>query len=88
MSIKIKNISQLQEFVLSSLEDLANKKIDVNEMGIIAKSSETIMSSLKLQLAYNSMRGETPHIKFLQDCNEGFFLEKTPEIKKIGNNND
>ena len=69
--MKIKNIEQLREFVLDSLEKLSNNKIDVTEAGVIAKSSETIMSSLKLQLSYSGMLGETPNIKFLQDCHKG-----------------
>jgi hypothetical protein len=44
-------------------------------MSIIAKSSETVMSSIKLQLAYNNMRGEQPDIKFLQSCNKGSIKE-------------
>jgi len=78
--MKIKNIDQLQTYVLESLEKLASKKIDINEMGVIAKSSETIMSSLKLQLAYNNMRNEIPKIKFLQDCNNGTPMPKLIDV--------
>lgn len=60
----------MRNHILDSLEKLEKKKIDVVEAGIIAKSSEGIMSSLKIQLTYNNMRGEEPNIKFLQDCNK------------------
>jgi hypothetical protein len=39
-------------------------------MSIIAKSSETVMSSIKMQLAYANMRQEMPIIPFLQDCHK------------------
>lgn len=64
----IENIEQLRNKILESLEDLANGDIEVDRAGIIAKHGETIMSSLKLQLAYANMLGQTPNIKFLQDC--------------------
>ncbi len=69
--MKIKNIEELRNFVLDSLERLSSNKIDVAEAGIIAKSSETIMSSLKLQLSYSQMIGDMPNIKFLQDSHKG-----------------
>lgn len=71
----IKNIEQLQEYILKSLDDLDKGKIDVNEASIKAKSAESINSSLKLQLAYNNMRGEIPNIPFLQTCNKGKLKE-------------
>lgn len=79
--MKFNNIEKLQHFILQSMENLEKKKIDVIEMGIIAKSSESIMSSLKLQLAYNNMRDEVPNIKFLEDCNEG--ERKSTQLKAI-----
>lgn len=73
--MSIKNIEALQQYILKSLEDLENGKIDVNEASIKAKSAESINSSLKLQLAYNNMRGEIPNIPFLQSCNKGKMKE-------------
>ena len=84
--MKIKNIEQLREFVLESLEKLSANKIDVTEAGVIAKSSETIMSSLKLQLSYSGMLNETPNIKFLQDCHKGTSVidhEKQKAIEQV-----
>lgn len=72
--MKFNNIEKLQNYVLESLEKLDKRKIDVDEMSIIAKSSETVIASLKIQLAYNNMRGEMPNIKFLEDCNEGIII--------------
>jgi hypothetical protein len=77
--MKIKNIEDLRNYVLDSLEKLSSNKIDVTEAGVIAKSSETIMSSLKLQLSYSSMIGDAPMIPFLQDSHQGTPIQ---EIEK------
>lgn len=69
--MKIKNIEQLRNHILQSLENLADKKIDIDEASIIAKSGETIMSSIKMQLLYASMIGEIPHIDFVHSCHAG-----------------
>jgi len=66
----IKNAEQLRDYVLNSLEKLEKNKIDIEKMSIIAKSSETVMSSIKMQLAYANMRQEMPIIPFLQDCHK------------------
>lgn len=84
--MKIKNIEQLREYVLEALEKLSDSKIDATEAGVIAKSAETIMSSLKLQLNYSGMLGDIPNIKFLQDCHQGkpvLLGEKTKPLKQI-----
>lgn len=77
----MKNIESLRNYVLKSLEDLANRNIDATEAGVIAKGSETIMSSLKLQLAYAAMIGETPRIDFLEDSHKSRDI-KTLEVVK------
>lgn len=69
--MSLKNIEQLRNVVLDSLENLVKNKIEIDEASIIAKSAEAVMSSLKLQLQYCGMRNEEPNITFLQDCNKG-----------------
>ena len=69
--MKISNVEQLRDYILKSIERLENSKIDIDELSIIAKAGESVLSSIKLELAYNNMRNETPNIKFLQDCNKG-----------------
>lgn len=84
--MKIKNIEQLQDYILDSLEKLSNNKIDVTEAGIIAKSAETVISSIKLQLSYSAMIGHTPHIDFLHNCHKGNpakTIEQRTELKKL-----
>jgi hypothetical protein len=51
-------------------------------MGSVSKAAETVLSSLKMQLAYSAMRQETPNIEFLQKCNEGKLIER--KEKKSG----
>lgn len=67
--MSISNIEQLQDILLQSIEKLSKNKADIEEVSIMAKSCEAMLSSLKVQLQYNGMRNETPNIKFLQKCN-------------------
>lgn len=67
MPLKFNTIEKLRDHMLETLEKLSNKKIDVDEVSIIAKGIESINSSLKLQLAYWHMRGETPLIPFIEN---------------------
>ena len=67
---KIKNAEQLRDYLLDSLEQVEKGKIDIQDLSIISKTSETIMSGIKTQLAYAHMRGEKPIIPFLQDCHQ------------------
>lgn len=81
--MKPKNIEQLQDLLLDSIEKFNKNKIDVHAMGIISKSTEVIMTSLKVQLAYNSMRKEMPNIKFLQDSNHGKEIRDAQPLKLV-----
>ncbi len=81
---KLDNMEKVLEHICESLENLEKGKIDVVEMGIIAKSSEAIMSSLKIQLSYAGMRNEKPNIPFLQKCNHNEkIIECKNETKKL-----
>jgi hypothetical protein len=79
---KIKNALQLRDHLLDKLDQLENKQIEIEELGQIAKASETILASLKIQLAYAGMRSEIPHIEFLEDCNKGIPVELN-QLKKL-----
>lgn len=67
----IKNIEQLQNHLLNCIERTDKKKMDIEELSIVAKAAEAIFSSIKLQISYNHLRNETPNIEFLQKCNNG-----------------
>lgn len=79
---KIKNCEQLRDYILQNLDLLESNIIDADHMGSVSKAAETVLSSLKMQLAYSAMRQETPNIEFLQKCNEGKLIER--KEKKSG----
>lgn len=72
---KITSAEELRDHLLSKLDALEHGELDADKLGTIAKTAETIMSSLKLQLAYSAMRNEVPNIQFLQKCNDGLMIE-------------
>lgn len=80
--MKLKTVEHLRDHILDSLVQLEKGKIDVAHMGIIAKSGEAIMSSLKIELTYAQMIGNTPHIPFIHDCHQGKPI-KIIEQKKL-----
>ena len=80
----ITNCEELRNFLLSKLDDLENGVIDADKLGTISKSCETLMGTLKMQLAYSAMRNEVPNIEFLQKCNNGEVKET--KIKRITHN--
>ena len=83
MSAKIKNINQLREHALLTLERLGSGKIDCTEAGVTAKIYESVMSSVKVELEYNRMLGSEPKIKFIEDGNPHYtHSQKLIEIKK------
>lgn len=77
---KIKTCEDLRDHLLTKLDALEHGELDPDTLGTISKSCETILGSLKLQIAYAAMRNETPNIKFLQLCNQG---EPNETVKKL-----
>jgi len=77
---KIKNMQQLRDKVLKTIDDLENKKIDINEASVISKLSETIISGLKSELQYSILIGNKPKIDFYGD-ESGIPLDK--DFKKL-----
>jgi hypothetical protein len=80
--MKIKNVEQLRNYMLENLEKMSANKIDVDEMGIIAKAAEGIMASAKIQLTYAAMLGDAPHIPFLHECHDARFNAKALDAPK------
>lgn len=83
---EIKNIEDLRDYLINALDRLENKTIDPLEAGIISKKGDTILNSLKVQLTYAGMRGESPKIEFLQNCDykEEFLEEPTKKLTGKG----
>lgn len=61
---KIKNMIQLREKILQTIDDLESKKIDIHEASVISKLSETIVSGLKSEIQYSILIGNKPKIEF------------------------
>lgn len=81
--MKIKNVEDLRNHLLSSIEKVQNKKMNIEELSILSKASEAIFSSVKMQLTYNGMRKEVPNIEFLQDSNDGKIVYQNKEPLKL-----
>lgn len=66
--------------LLQSIEKVELGKMEPSELMVLAKGSEGVFSSLKLQMAYAAMHGEKPYIPFLDDSHVG---ETIDVVKKI-----
>lgn len=87
MSTKIQNISDLRRHAITTLEKLEKNKIDCAEAGVTAKLYESVISSVKVELEYSRMLGESPSVKFIEDGNPHYGKEKrviksVPQIQK------
>lgn len=71
---KIKNIDDLRQDALDTLEKLSNGEIDVDQAGVTAKLYESVMSTVKTQLQVAVMLRREPNIPFLGDCDKGNML--------------
>lgn len=69
--MRIKNIDELRERVIETFDKLSNGNISVIEAGVIAKLSETIISSLKTQMIYSRITETALHIPFMNNAIEG-----------------
>lgn len=61
----IRNITELRDHALETLEALDRGDIDVHQAGVTGKLYEAVISSLKTQLAYAEIRQEVPQIDFI-----------------------
>lgn len=68
---KIKNITELRDHALDTLEKLAQQKIDIAEAGVTGKLCEGVISTIKAQLEYSRMLGEEPKIPFMSGSTTG-----------------
>ena len=71
---KIKNIDDLRQDALDTLEKLSNGEIDVDQAGVTSKLYENVMSTVKTQIQVAVMLRREPNIPFLGDCGKGDFL--------------
>lgn len=68
--MKIKNNTDLRDHLLASIEDLDKGKIDIEHLAAVSKAAEAVVSSAKIELAYNAMKNQEPVIKFLENSDK------------------
>lgn len=72
---KIKNISSLRDHALETIERLASGEIDTAHAAATGKLCDSVISTIKSQLEYSRMTGESPEIPFMMTPNKGNLLE-------------
>ena len=63
---KIKNITELRELALETLEKLRDGKIELSEAVATGKLCDNVINTVKAELQYHLMIGEQPKIPFMQ----------------------
>lgn len=69
--MNIKNIDDLRQHALNTLEDLEIGKISIEQAGVTGKLCENVMSTLKTQIEVAKMLGREPNIPFLGNTSKG-----------------
>ncbi len=67
----IKDIQQLRDHALLTIEKLAAGEIDTAEAGVTGKLCESVISTVKAQLEYSRMLNEEPAIPFMGNAHSG-----------------
>ncbi len=80
---KIKNIEQLRDHALLTLEKLSNGDIDTAEAGVTGKLCEAVIATVKSQLEYARMLQEEPQVPFMKISTNGKTLEAKPSHKHL-----
>jgi len=81
---KIKNIEELRNHALDTLEKLANGSIDTAEAGVTGKLCEGVIATVKSQLEYARMLDQQPEIPFMMQKVSGNLIEAKSEPKALG----
>jgi len=68
---KIRNMENLRDYALETLEKLSSGEIDTAHAGVTGKLCESVISTVKAQLEYARMIQEEPNIPFMQACHNG-----------------
>jgi hypothetical protein len=80
---KIKNMEQLRDHALDTLEKLSNGSIDTAQAGVTGKLCEGVIATVKSQLEYARMINEEPHIPFMHDSHQAKTIEGKAESKSL-----
>lgn len=66
-TVNLETIVDLRNHALRTLIRLENGDVDVNEVGVIGKLYESVISSVKTELQYANMIGMKPKINFIEE---------------------
>jgi hypothetical protein len=78
-------MDDLREHVLAVLGKLNDGKIDIQEAGIVAKLSETVISGIKTQLEYARLNDVQPTIEFFGKQHQHVVIEQK-KMKQLASN--
>jgi hypothetical protein len=81
----IHDINSLREFAITTLKKLSTGEMTTEEAGVTGKLCENVISTLKVQLEYAKMLGQTPNIGFLEDNTlpEGRIVNAPKKLKSL-----
>jgi hypothetical protein len=79
---KIKNMEDLREHALETLEKLASGQIDTAEAGVTGKLCEGVIATVKSQLEYARMLNQEPTIPFMSSST-GRLIEGSKPTKEL-----
>ena len=77
---KIKNIEDLRNFAIDTLDRLKNQEIDVNEALATGKLCDSVINTVKMQLEYHKILGEKSSIPFIEEAPHQRILEDKQKL--------
>lgn len=81
--MKIKNLEQLRNHALETLEKLSSGLITIEEAGATSKLCENVVSTLKIELDFAKMVGKAPSANFIGDSSKWQDIpKKLPMLKE------
>lgn len=80
----IKNLEDLRNHALETLDKLKKHEITIEEAGATSKLCENVVSTLKLEMEFSKMVGKSPVSNFIADTKS---WEIIPKRLKSENNN-
>jgi hypothetical protein len=66
----IKNVEDLRNHLLRKIEAFDKGEIKSEELAVIAKATDSIVNTVKLQVFYGGARRQVANIDFVQDCHK------------------
>lgn len=87
MSSKVRNMNELREIMLETIEKLRDGKIEPTDALAMSKSCDTVIGTIKSQYEYAKLTRSQPEIPFLEDAaiqhRELPFIEGEAEKPKL-----